>query len=225
LSKQVARSPRFTGGAQYGPNSSLTLCRPHDDREQEDRVSDQSTRGEALRLRAEGLSLRAVGKRLGVDEKQVRRWLKAAGEQDRPSPSRVVGTDGRTYHVGPVSAPDADPRATVSAVAHYNRLVGLYRDLQALARAASVEAAALRKAAERGEPVEAAMQAARAAGLAVLTRAGLWHPDDDRPDESLELFILSLAERLTPEGRESLLEELTPFDFSKIVRTSTTTSP
>jgi transposase len=38
----------------------------------------EAARAEAARLRAEGLSLRAIGKKLGVDQKQVQRWLKAA---------------------------------------------------------------------------------------------------------------------------------------------------
>jgi hypothetical protein len=57
-------------------------------------MSHKSTAAEAVRLRAEGLSLRAIGEQLGVDQKQVQRWLKAL---DAPKPARVLGLDDRTY--------------------------------------------------------------------------------------------------------------------------------
>ena len=47
-------------------------------------------------LRAEGRSTRAIAEAVGVDQKTVRNDLKASGE-DKSSPERVVGRDGRKH--------------------------------------------------------------------------------------------------------------------------------
>ena len=54
------------------------------------------------RLRGEGLSTRAIGAALGVDQRTVRRDLPAAAGD--AVPGRVVGVDGKSY-----TAPEAPP--------------------------------------------------------------------------------------------------------------------
>jgi hypothetical protein len=84
------------------------------DPEQEGHVLNQSKQAEASRLRASGLSLRAIGQQLHVNEKQIRRWLKSTGTDGVLR--QIKGLDGKTYRVRvsaaakeQVSAPEKQP--------------------------------------------------------------------------------------------------------------------
>jgi hypothetical protein len=112
---------------------------------------------EAVRLRGEGLSLRAIGQRMGVDQKQVQRWLKAAGDQ-AAKPAQVKGLDGRSYRV---SAPGGNKDTTADSeedrrrdrrefVHEANELFYLRYKLRALQRVANAERNALIEAERRG---------------------------------------------------------------------------
>jgi hypothetical protein len=174
---------------------------------------------EDARLRGEGLSLRAIGERLGVDQRQVQRWLKAAGQA---KPARVTGRDGRRYRGARVSAAGgasssvADKEAQTAYSWDLSDLSRQYEGLRALQRATAAEFRALRRAAIQGvPPVEGARLAAEARRR-VLSAGKLWDDsvaDSDRedgelPDDGLELLLVHLAEWLTTDGVELLCDDL-----------------
>lgn len=168
---------------------------------------------EAVRLRTEGLSLRAIASKLGVDQKQVQRWLKAAGSQ--PMPRRVRGQDGRSYPARRVSAPDATDEQVADRTWMYSKqldeLGAAYWDLRALTRAILAEHTALKKAYRQGLTLEEAQPLVEAARCQILQRSDLWDPDREDgnpPDLDLTGPIGALADWLTPDGLNILLSDL-----------------
>lgn len=172
------------------------------------------TVSEALRLRSEGLSLPSIAKKLGVDQRQIQRWLKAAGAQ---RPGRVAGLDGRTSHGRPVSAveggdgrgADGDDKTVAW------ELDGLCHDIQrldALKRALTASHRVLLKAWRQKLPKAEALAMAEQARRSALAHCGLWDEKDqdgDAPDCRLELLLASLADRLTPAAQEVLHDDIT----------------
>jgi hypothetical protein len=178
---------------------------------------NKSKAAEACRLRAEGRSLRVIGKQLGVDEKQVRRWLKAAGDQAKPR--RVEGLDGRTYRAARVSAPDDDNMLTADTLPtpDWWGWEDTYKALLVLRRAMLAENHAFFDAKDQGLPEDECWKQANLARVKILVRAQLWDPspadpeypeDCDPPDGRLEGLLARLASWLTPEGRELLHDDL-----------------
>jgi hypothetical protein len=179
---------------------------------------DKSTIAEAVRLRAEGLSLRAIGKKLGIDQKQVQRWLKAAGP-DRPAPARVVGLDGRNYY----TSADSPREPKLGAAARRcvaGGAAGLYAGLWVIRGAINAEGAAYHQGKERGLAEDECVRLAGEAWRASLAKGGLINgedqvgvdvPDDPYPpDTCLEGLVVELAQRLSPESLEMLHDDLWP---------------
>jgi hypothetical protein len=174
---------------------------------QEDKAPPKHPRtaAEAVRLRGEGLSLRAIASTIGADEKQVRRWLKAAGAE---KPERIEGLDGRSYNTRCDTFADApfpgwtdfhSPNLTI-------------RDLRAITRAIDRGWMASNAAAEAGQDEEGCRRARDVAIYQELRESGL-HDDPqectpDNCDNGLEMLLVDLSALLTPEGLELLIDDL-----------------
>jgi hypothetical protein len=174
---------------------------------------------EAVRLRADGLSLRAIAEQVGVNEKQVRRWLQAAGAN---KPTKVKGLDGRTYRK--MSAVDSEGSLSADGDLGALRLdtkilIDTTYEVQLLKSALVAEYCQLRNGCRGRLPVDEAKEAGRAACIEVLAKGRyyrygsgktitrLWDktPEDgESPSARLGCLLSQLAELLTPESLEVL---------------------
>jgi hypothetical protein len=160
---------------------------------------------EAARLRGEGLSLRAIGKKLGVDQKQVQRWLLAA--KDPPRPRRVVGLDGHNYPAARVSAPEGGSTNAADGVSwlEHNDLCKMYGHLAGAKRVVVTMIQAWRKANRQGLSFNEATPLVAAARQQALLRTELV---DDEDDGRLEMLLVDLARWLSRDGLELLRDDV-----------------
>jgi hypothetical protein len=195
-------------GKDVSSSSSDTDCPPRvsapvrEIRKGEDR---EVTSREAARLRGEGLSLRAIGKKLGVDQKQVQRWLLAA--KDPPRPRRVQGLDGHNYPAAKVSAPEGGETNAADGVSwlEHNILCALYERLAGARHVVVTMIQAWRKANRQGLSASEATPLVAAARQQALRRTELV---DDEDDGRLELLLADLAGWLSRDGLALLRDDI-----------------
>jgi hypothetical protein len=158
---------------------------------------------EAARLRAEGHSLRAIGAKLGVDQKQVQRWLKAV--QGQAVPGRVVGLDGKSYR-----GSAAKPKFNGRAVSQLNEVLDRRNELGIVRRAYAASYRAGRKAAKSGEPYSTILDAMATAWRAVLSESDLLDTEDEEcaADACFGEIVQGLATCMTTRSLKELQEEI-----------------
>jgi hypothetical protein len=178
---------------------------------------------EAIRLRGDGLSLRDIGQQLGVDEKQVRRWLTKA---KAPKPSRIRGLDGRDYR-STVSAPEQDMHGTADKIGislKHNELTDCYLKLEGIQRALTVISKKLRSHHGRATFAQAQKEADEVGRQYVMSQCGrgagygrepLWNPEPEEGElheqPIVDALITVARQFLSPEGLEYLHDELWPW--------------
>jgi hypothetical protein len=160
------------------------------------RTPDKEGPAEAARLRAEGHSLRAIGAKLGVDQKQVQRWLKAV--QGQAVPRRVVGLDGKSYR-GSAALPEFNEQAN----GILTQVLRQWEYLTVVRRAYAAAYRAGRKAARNGEPVKVVEEAIGAAWCAVLSEGELL---DESGDSEFCWVVRSLAQCMTAHSLKQFQE-------------------
>jgi hypothetical protein len=178
------------------------------------------------------MSLRAIGRQIGVDQRQVQRWL-AGGDQ--PAPKEITGLDGRRYRLGKASAPEVSP-----ATADVWRRGLLPADFHDMARELEIQKGALtelfrvirrvEKRANTGQSLTNGewRELYNRVGQEELIRAGLWdlepYEDGLPVDHRLAELIGALMDFLTPAGLKWLIGDQTPCCPAPAVREDAATA-
>jgi hypothetical protein len=146
-----------------------------------------------------------------VSVESLTRQIEGAHADCEAAPARGKGLDGRSYRGGAVSALDSDMPSAADSAEFWRSVSSLCHcrnELPRLSTVLTARANAFRAAMKRGCPWGEAMRLAADATVRALVRTRLRDADREPIDGRLEGVIASLAELLSPEGLDLLIDDL-----------------